>query len=78
MIHHREVECGQFGSRHSTFDGFQTEGGHAISHFSLDSFDIAMESRTFCDIDEPEEMDDYEPCTQQATGGMQYIWRIFL
>lgn len=68
----REVECGQFCSRHSTSDGYQTEGGHAISHFSVDSFDIAMAPRTFCDIDKPEEMDDYEPGTRRETGGMQY------
>ncbi len=27
----REVECGQSGSRHTAVDGFQTEGGIAIS-----------------------------------------------
>uniref|UniRef100_A0A2S2NY92 Uncharacterized protein n=1 Tax=Schizaphis graminum TaxID=13262 RepID=A0A2S2NY92_SCHGA len=58
----REVEFEQFGSRHSTSDGHQTEGGHAISHFSLNSFDIAVAPRTFYNNDEPEEMDDYEPC----------------
>jgi len=66
----REVESGQFGSRHSAFDGFKTEGGHAISHFSLDSFDISMAPGTFCDIDEPKEMDYHEPGTRRATGGM--------
>jgi len=57
----REVERGQSGSRHSAVDGFQTEGGIAILHFSLDSFDISMAPGTFFNTDKPKEMDNYEP-----------------
>ncbi|CAI6353523.1 unnamed protein product [Macrosiphum euphorbiae] len=68
----RNVECGQSGSRYSDIDGFQTEGGSPISHFRLDNFDRSMAPGTFCNIDEPKEMDDYEPGKRRATGGMQY------
>jgi len=68
----REFECGQPRSRHSDVDQFQTEEGITILHFSLDSFDISMASRTFCNINEPKKMVDYKPGTGRATGGMQY------
>jgi len=68
----REFECGQSRTRDPDFQGFKSAGGNTISHFGLDNFNFSMAPGTFCDINESEEMAEYEPGTGRGTGGMQY------